>query len=92
MLAVGIREWQTGRLILSDGRRAVSFVIVFVAQCRRERGEAGGIPDGCHQAYGKWLVKKRGERVEEVASPLILLVVECNHLVKSFLATKKKTS
>ena len=37
MLAVGIREWQTGRLILSDGRRAVSFVIVFVAQCRRER-------------------------------------------------------
>ena len=27
---------------------------------QRERGEAGGIPDGCHQAYGKWLVKKGG--------------------------------
>ena len=60
------------RLILSNGRRAVSFVSdgVYYSVWQSEKDE---IPHGCQQVYGKCFVKKgKGEgEMEEGTSPFI---------------------
>jgi len=37
----------------------------FVTECAFAGRKNRRMPDGCHQAYGKWLVKRRADNVED---------------------------